>query len=228
MKDKHVLTRALIEVEGMAAIIARDAPDVRLLTLEESAASLRATIAARPAGDAWLFGYGSLIWNPTIVSVEHRTARIEGWHREFCIATRAGRGSPDNPGLVLALDEGGSCSGVAFRIADEMLGAELAIVWRREMLTGVYIPRWLDILDQHGMQFGSALAFVADPTCAQYDGDLAYDAIVERLATASGALGTSADYLFHTCEGLRMRGIPDDKLDRLAAQVRAYQDTPRR
>ncbi len=112
--------------------------------------SLDRTLAARPAeadGDVWLFGYGSLIWNPTVHSVEMRTARIEGWYRAFCLSTKAGRGSPENPGLVLALDAGGACTGVAFRLAEDILEVELALLWRREMLSGAYVPRWVEVLD---------------------------------------------------------------------------------
>jgi len=92
-----------------------------------------------------LFGYDSLIWNPTVHYVESRIASIEGWKRAFCLSTPAGRGTLEHPGLVLALDAGGSCTGVAFRIAEEVLMEELSIVWRREMLTGAYIPHWVPL-----------------------------------------------------------------------------------
>ena len=223
MKDEYVLTRALIESGGVDAMVAKAAPDLKLLTEEERAASLRATLAARPPGDAWLFGYGSLIWNPTIRSVERRTARIDGWHRAFCLSVRAGRGTQERPGLMLALDAGGSCTGVAFRIAEDVLEEELRLLWRREMLAGSYVPQWLDVLDEQGVRFGSAIAFTINATCAQYAGNLARDVIVERLATASGALGSGADYLFRTRDGLRAQGIPDPELERLAANVAAAQ-----
>ena len=223
MTDRHLLTRELIEAGGVDAIVARDAPDLRLLTDAERAASLRAVLDVRPPGDVWLFGYGSLIWNPTIRSVEHRTARIEGWHRAFCLSIRAGRGSMENPGLMLALDAGGDCTGVAFRIAEEVLEAELALLWRREMLAGSYVPRWIDALDHRGARFGSAIAFTIDPAGEQYAGRLAQEIVVQRLATASGALGSAAEYLFRTRDGLRAHGIPDPELERLADSVEAAQ-----
>ena len=223
MTDRHVLTRELIEAGGVGAIVARDAPGLRLLTDAERAASLRATLAARPPGDVWLFGYGSLIWNPTVHSVERRTARVDGWHRAFCLSIRAGRGTAENPGLMLGLDAGGDCTGVAFRIAEEVLEAELALLWRREMVAGSYVPRWVDALDGHGRRFGSAIAFTIDSAGEQYAGRLAREVIVQRLATASGALGSAAEYLFRTRDGLRAHGIPDPDLERLAAAVEAAQ-----
>jgi cation transport protein ChaC len=222
-----VLTRALLEAGGIDAMVARSAPDMRLLTEAERAESLRQTLAARPVGEAaWLFGYGSLIWNPQIHAVEHRTATVRGWHRAFCLSTRAGRGTSDNPGLVLGLDAGGSCTGVAFRIAEDVLEAELALLWRREMLAGAYVPRWLDLEDEHGARFGSAMAFTVDPLGNQSAGQLAQDAVIARLASAAGELGSSADYLFRTCAGLHQVGIPDAELDALAAVVALAQQRP--
>ncbi len=223
MTKPQELTRALIEAGGIDAMAARDAPNLRLLTKAERAASLRATLAARPPGDVWLFGYGSLIWNPTIHAVEQRVARVEGWHRRFCLFTQAGRGTLDNPGLVLGLDAEGSCTGVAFRIAEEVVEAELSLLWRREMLAAAYVPRWIEVLDPHGARFGSAIAFTIDPHGQHYAGALPPEKVVRCLATARGALGSAAEYLFRTCEGLRACGIPDPELDRLAADVEAAQ-----
>lgn len=218
-----ILTRALLEAGGLDAMVARAAPHVRMLSEAERTESLRQTLAVRPPGDAWLFGYGSLIWNPMIHAVERRTARIDGWHRAFCLSTQAGRGTLDNPGLVLGLDAGGSCHGVAFRIAEDILEAELALLWRREMLSGSYVPRWLDVLDDGGARFGSAVAFTINPAGENYTGQLDREAVIRRLSTACGDLGSSADYLFRTCTGLHAEGIADPELDHLAESVAAAQ-----
>ncbi len=217
------LTRALLASGAVDAMVAQHAPELRLMTEAERTASLRATLAARPPGDVWLFAYGSLIWNPIIHSVEQRVARIEGWHRAFCLSVRAGRGTADQPGLVLGLDAGGTCDGVAFRIAEDELEEELTLIWRREMLASSYVPRWLDVLDCEGARFGGAIAFTIDTGCAQYAGDLPQAAVVQRLATASGTLGSAADYLFHTRDALRTLGLPDPELERLGALVAAAQ-----
>ena len=219
----HILTRAMIAAGGIDAMVAKAAPHIKRLSEAERAESLRQTLAARPPGDAWLFGYGSLIWNPTIEMVERRTARIEGWHRAFCLSTSAGRGSLANPGLVLGLDAGGSCTGLAFRIAEDVLEAELSLLWRREMMSGSYVPRWLDVLDEQGVTFGSAIAFTINTAAENYTGAMARELIIQRLSTACGDLGSSADYLFRTCAGLHAEGIADPDMDRLAESVAAAQ-----
>ena len=221
---EFVITRALLEAGGIDAMVARSSPDLRLLTEAERADSLHQTLAGRVAGEpVWLFGYGSLIWNPAIHYVERRPATIQGWHRAFCLATRAGRGTPDNPGLVLGLDNGGTCGGVAFRLADGDVETELTLLWRREMLAGSYVPRWVDLADAGGVRFGRGIAFTINTAADQYAGDLAQQAVIDRLATAAGELGTCADYLFRTCAGLRAEGIPDPDLDQLAQMVAAVQ-----
>jgi cation transport protein ChaC len=202
-------------------MLARDAPHLRLLTEAERAASLRATLAVRPEGDVWLFAYGSLIWNPTIRIAEQRTAGIDGWHRAFCLSTIAGRGTLELPGLVLGLDAGGHCEGVAFRLAEEDLERELTLIWRREMVASAYVPRWVDLLDRDGNRFGGAITFTIDPVGQYYAGGLEAEAVIERLATAAGNLGSSAEYLFQTRDGLRAHGIPDPELEALAAKVEA-------
>ena len=221
--DGHVLSRVFLQAGGIADLLASAAPTLRLLTDAERMESLRATLAMRPPGDAWLFGYGSLIWNPTVHSVERRVARITGWHRAFCLSVRAGRGSADNPGLMLGLDAGGECTGVAYRIAEDLLHAELELLWRREMVAGSYVPRWIDVHDEHGTHFGSAIAFTMNNSCEEYAGQLSEQEIIRRLATATGALGSAADYLFRTCAGLRAHGMVDAELERLAADVAAWQ-----
>jgi cation transport protein ChaC len=222
-----VLSRAVLQTGEIEAMIARTAPGQKILTEAERAASLDAALAARPAGDAWLFAYGSLIWNPTVHSVERRAVHVFGWHRAFCLTVCSGRGSPELPGLVLALDKGGECSGIAYRIEDAALRDELALLWRREMVSGSYQPAWVDIFDSthRTRRIGSALAFTIDPTDERYAGRLPSHEVVKILATASGFLGSAADYLFRTCEGLHASGIPDSEMDMLAETVREALET---
>lgn len=222
--EHPLLSRELLAAGGLDALIGREVPDFPLLTEAQRAASLRAVLNARPPGDVWLFGYGSLIWNPTIATLERRTARIDGWHRAFCLSASIGRGSPDNPGLVLGLDADGACTGVAFRIAEEVAEAELALLWRREMLSPAYQAQWLPLLDGRGDAFAHGIAFVIDPACQHYAGGLSEEDVVRRLATARGSLGSAADYLFQTCDGLRAHGIPDADMEDIARRVRAMQD----
>ena len=223
-REDFVLTRALIEAGGIDALVAKADPTIVLLTEAERQASLHATLAARPAGTAaWLFGYGSLIWNPTVEVMERRVACIDGWHRAFCLSTAAGRGTASNPGLVLGLDAGGHCTGIALRLAEETLFGELTLLWRREMLAGSYTPRWLPVSDPAGVPFGHAITFVINPAAPQYTGAIAREAVIRRLATAAGELGSAADYLFRTCDGLRAEGVPDPELEQLEDAVRVAQ-----
>ncbi len=215
------LTREWLLRGGLADAIARASPSMRVLTDAERHASLHAALAARPehGNGVWLFAYGSLLWNPTIRLTAQRPATVQGWHRAFCLATRAGRGTPDKPGLLLGLRPGGACAGAVLRVPEDGLEHELDVLWRREMVTGSYTPRWLAADDAAGRRLGTALAFTIEDTSHSYAGDLPEVEIVERLATAGGELGTCADYLFRTCEGLRRIGVSDPALERTAALV---------
>lgn len=216
-----VLTRTLLENGDIAALAAADSPDLGILTQAERAASLRRTLAIRPPGDVWVFGYGSLIWNAALGATERRVARIEGWHRAFCLSITALRASADRPGLMLALDHGGTCRGVAYRLAENDVEHELHLLWRREMVCGAYVPRWVELKAADGGSFGWAIAFTVDAKAARYAGNLDEDTVVRLLATASGALGSAADYLFRTRDSLRANGIHDASLERLALRVEA-------
>lgn len=220
MTDPIKLDRKLLEEGVLDELLAKEAPGVTLLTEKERTDALRAFLAIKPDGDVWLFGYGSLIWNPSIAYVESRIAAIDGWHRSFCLFTPAGRGTVEFPGLVLGLDCGGTCAGIAFRMDPQKLEDEFAMVWRREMLTGSYVPMWLPIHDSEGRQFGIAAAFTINHLGTSYAGGLERHAIIHRLATAAGFLGTAAEYLFQTCEALRSHGLADADLELLAAEVR--------
>jgi glutathione-specific gamma-glutamylcyclotransferase len=220
---EEILSRELLSSGTFADLIAGEAPSLRLLSNEERQASLTSMLAERPEGDVWIFAYGSLIWNPIILSVESRKARIEGWRRSFCLSTFSGRGSPDNPGLVLGLDAGGTCNGVALRLEEDGLMHELELLWRREMVAAAYIPRWVDLLDEDGIRFGSGIAFTMDPLAATYAGGLSREATVQRLATAAGSIGSAADYLYRTRDGLRALDMWDELLEELAVEVEEAQ-----
>ena len=213
------LTRDNLASSALRDMLARSGSDIRLLSADEMRRSLLDALDLRPPGDAWVFGYGSLIWNPTVHYLERRTARVEGWHRRFCLSTPVGRGTPDNPGLLLGMDEGGSCTGAAFRIDTDILTDELALLWRREMLTGSYVPRWLPMHALDGGVFCHGLTFTINRQASNYAGDLEPADIVRRIATARGEIGSSRDYLFQTRDGLRLLGIEDPEVEALADKV---------
>ena len=190
----------------------------RLTPVEERRQSKRQILDAYPAGqDIWLFGYGSLMWNPCIQYCDSQPALIHGYHRQFCLWTPIGRGSPDCLGLMLALAPGGSCRGIAFRIAREVAEAELDVVWNREMITGAYRPRILKVATPKGRQ--AAIAFVINPEHPQYAGRLPLETQATAIAAAEGRLGSCAQYLFSTVERLDALGINDGPMHDLKRRV---------
>ncbi len=223
-KRPHRLTREALRDGFVHEMIARSGIDLPVLSDEERRASLEAILAAQPTpGDVWLFAYGSLIWNPAFHYVERKPVLIRGWHREFCLSTPIGRGTPEKPGLVLGLDRGGSCRGVAFRVARAEAEAELELVWRREMVTGAYVPRWVKL---HGPDLPpgtSGIAFTIDRTAPNYVRPASEADTARIIATACGALGSCRDYLFDTIHGLEGFGIEDHHLNRIAHQVSEHQ-----
>ncbi|MGO4355089.1 gamma-glutamylcyclotransferase [Rhizobium sp. RAF36] len=216
---QHVLSRELLASGHAIALALEDAPDMRLPTATDRMSSLAMFLSSRPCGDLWVFAYGSLIWNPALRAVESRIATIKDWHRSFCLSMTAGRGTPCKPGLALGLDRGGECEGIAYRIAETDVPTELEILWNREMLLGGYRPLWVDVIGADSHRFGSALTFVIDRQHHHFTGEMSILERVERLATASGSWGSSADYLFETAKALRVHGIPDAELEGLAKLV---------
>jgi len=212
------LCRSDLERGRMREIYAAAVDPTRALDDEQLAASLTQTLAVRPAGAGWwIFAYGSLLWNPLFPVAEMRVATLRGWHRRFCLWSLASRGTPDAPGLVLGLEPGGACRGVALRLPAPLALDELHLLWRREMVVGSYRPRWLAV-DAGGRTL-TALAFVVRRDHPQYTGRLGAEREAEVLARASGAFGSSLDYLERTRIALVAHGIVDPYLERAAAAV---------
>ena len=214
------LTRESIRSGAVHRLIAELGIEMRVLSEDELRASLEATLAEVDlSAGVWLFGYGSLIWNPAFHFSGRLVGRIYGYHRRFCLWTHLGRGCPERPGLVLGLERGGSCQGVAFHIAPGAVEEELMIVWRREMLGGAYLPRWVEVHTAVGRV--PAIAFVINPSHERYARALDEAAVAETIATAEGFLGPCADYLVNTVDHLAELGIHDRPLERLRRQVLA-------
>ena len=192
--------------------------NVPLVPEAEFHASLERILAGwNPARDLWIFGYGSLIWNPLFHYVERRLACVHGFHRHFCLRSRTGRGSIENPGLVLGLDFGGCCNGVAFRIAARHARDELKLVWRREMTLGSYAPRWVKV--RASGKYLRAIAFVVKHEHPHYAGKLPLETTIAILASAHGRFGSGADYLYQTVDCLAANGIHDAYLVALRERV---------
>ena len=225
MADKPVLpvTRENLSSGSLARLVAeRNDDKTRLASDEELLASRRALVADdADTSDIWVFGYGSLIFNPVMDYVERARGRIYGHHRRFCLWTRLGRGSPDCPGLVLALDRGGSCTGVAYRLNPDVAIAELDLLWRREMVTLAYRASWLTFHpDGHNDGAGKrAISFVSRPERENFAGPMTLDQEADVIASASGFIGPCRDYLFDTVKALEADGISDPHLKKLQRAV---------
>ncbi|MBK5102719.1 MAG: gamma-glutamylcyclotransferase [Burkholderiales bacterium] len=214
------LTRIDLERDRIRQELALTPLGQHLLTDAELQESLWQILEARETDeDCWIFGYGSLVWNPLFHFEEKRVVTTHGYHRSFCLWSRINRGTIDRPGLVLGLDRGGRCRGVAYRIATDHAENELRLVWRREMLLGAYIPRWVTVSDGES-QF-RAITFTINRAGPAYAGRLSPEAIVERLTTCHGRMGPGLDYLVHTAEALRACGIEDRHLRELCERADA-------
>lgn len=172
-------------------------------------------------GALWVFGYGSLIWDPGFPVAERRLARATGWHRSFCMRSIHHRGTVANPGLVLALDraEGGACNGVAFRVAPGAEEATLAALRERELVSSAYLEEWLGVETAEGAV--KALTYVIDPAHEQYCAGLGLEEQARIIAAARGGRGENREYLWSTVAHLHDLGIADADLDWLADRVRA-------
>ena len=169
----------------------------------------------------WIFGYGSLIWDPGFPVAEWRTARIKGWHRSFCMWSIHFRGTVEVPGLVLALDqaEAASCSGVAFRVAPGAEAETLLALRKRELMSSAYLELTLPVETETGPL--QALTYVIDRDHAQYCGGLEMEEQAQIIARASGGRGLNRDYLWSTVAQLTKLGIADPDLEWLAKRVRS-------
>ncbi|MGO4572241.1 gamma-glutamylcyclotransferase [Microvirga sp. 2TAF3] len=166
------------------------------------------------ATDLWVFGYGSLMWRPGFPFVEQRHAHLHGYHRSLCVFSHVHRGSPEKPGLVLGLDRGGRCHGVAFRVAKEEAESTVHYLREREQVTSVYLERHLPLRLDDG-HIVRALAYIVDRAHPQYAGRLSFDEIVRLVRNGKGISGINPDYVRSTHEHLVGMGVVDPLLQRV-------------
>lgn len=169
----------------------------------------------------WVFAYGSLIWDPGFVFAERQRATLAGWRRSFCMHSIQFRGTPEAPGLVLALDAEpeACCNGVAYRVEDDLAGVTLGYLRERELISSAYHEAWLPVRLEQGRDV-TALTFIINREHDQYAGALPLDHQARVIAERSGIRGPNADYLYSTAAHLADLGISDADLDALALRVR--------
>jgi glutathione-specific gamma-glutamylcyclotransferase len=169
----------------------------------------------------WVFGYGSLMWNPGFAFAERVPATLLGYARSFCMWSIHHRGTPEEPGLVLALDleDRASCRGLAFHVSRDHAAATLAYLRERELVSSAYLERRVMLTLSDGREVPS-LAYVVDPHHVQYTGPLPLTRQAEIIARAVGGRGPNAEYLFNTALHLAELGMEDADLTQLAEMVR--------
>lgn len=184
---------------------------------DEAREATRTEALAGRTSDLWLFGYGSLMWDPAVHIVEIRTATLQGFHRRFCLKTQIGRGSADKPALMAGLDSGGSCQGLAFRIPAEHVDRETEILWMREMVSGAYVPTFVPLETPQGAI--EALTFVMNRQSNRYV-ELDIEETARLIATGRGIRGTSLEYLENLADRLELLGLGDPALNELRQRTR--------
>lgn len=204
---------------SLDSLFAASGASFRILTEEQRQASLDASLAHwNGRDDVWVYGYGSLVWRPEFEFVERRPALLHGYHRSLCLWSRVNRGTPERPGLVFGLDVGGSCRGVVYRISAAHVPHTLTELWKREMPSGAYIPKWLHCsAEPEGVR---ALAFVMDREKDAYVSGLSQDQLVAIIRDACGIYGPCTEYVVETAQALETAGIRDQKLAALVRRLR--------
>jgi cation transport protein ChaC len=173
-----------------------------------------------PHGDLWVFGYGSLMWRPGFDFVEQAPARLIGEHRALCVYSFVHRGTPEKPGLVLGLDRGGACRGIAFRVAEQNREATIAYLRAREQVTSVYREVTRSVwLENEARQRVSALAYVVDRGHVQYAGRLSLAEQLSLVRHSHGQSGANRDYVLSTVKAIEGQGFRDQQLHRLALML---------
>jgi cation transport protein ChaC len=179
-----------------------------------------AAVAPASGGNLWVFGYGSLMWRPGFSYARRCKALLRGWRRSLCVYSHVHRGSPERPGLVLGLDRGGACPGVAFEVDAALSEATIRYLREREQVTSVYLERVAPVELECGGRV-LAMTYVADRLHGQYAGRLDRGAMLEYVRAGKGQSGANAEYVLETYDHLREAGVRDRDLEWLAARLRA-------
>ena len=183
----------------------------------------------RPSHDLWIFGYGSLMWRPGFAHAESARARLDGYHRAFCISSTHHRGTATRPGLVLGLDRGGACEGVAYRVGAHDRCAVLAYLRERELISGVYREAQVPLLLRDGShRTVTALAYIVERCHPSYTGRQPLQVQAHQIRGARGVSGDNLDYLLATVRHLGDLGIREPGLERLVTLAAPHAGNLRR
>ena len=201
----------------------KEADSIRTMNSEELSDSVKQILkGVNLEKDVWVFGYGSLMWNPDFKLAEKRTGIVSGYNRSLCLKSMVYRGTPDYHGLVFGLDKGDRCQGMAYRIAEENIHSEMEKIWEREMFAGTYIPTWVHVTTKQGAI--SAVTFVINHEHEHYIPDLELEEIAERVVRAEGTCGSCRDYVQNTVKSLYLLGLRDPALEQLLTLIEYQQN----
>jgi glutathione-specific gamma-glutamylcyclotransferase len=209
---------------GVAAMAAKILAETKLSNGGPQS-DLKGDPEGAPKGDLWVFGYGSLMWRPGFEFIEQVPARLIGEHRALCVYSFDHRGTPEKPGLVLGLDRGGACRGIAFRVAGSQRDHTVDYLRAREQTTNVYREVMRSVwLENEARQRISALAYVVDRGHVQYAGRLSLAEQLRYVQQGHGRSGNNRDYVLATVKSIEAQGFRDQPLHQLALML--HDDTP--
>jgi glutathione-specific gamma-glutamylcyclotransferase len=187
-------------------------------TMENAEIKAHAALPPVQPGDLWVFGYGSLMWNPGFPAAERHPAIAHGVHRRLCVYSTRYRGTPEKPGLVMGLLQGGSCHGVAFRVAARDVEPTRHYLTAREQVTKVY-HEMMRPVRLHDGRTVCALCYVVDRSHRQFAGRLPPELQLDMIRASAGSMGPNRDYVCNTATALRHIGCQDRTLNWLAGQL---------
>jgi len=195
-----------------------EADSIRTMNSEELSDSVQQILKGMNLKDGiWVFGYGSLMWNPDFILEEKRTGTISGYQRRLCLKSIVYRGTSDYHGLVFGLDKGDCCQGMVYRIAEENVQSEMQKIWEREMFAGTYIPSWVNVNTKQGSI--SAVTFIINHEHEHYIPHIELEEIAERVVKAEGTCGSCHEYVQNTVKSLHQLGLRDPGLEQLLTLI---------
>jgi len=212
------LNKKNIQSDKLRTFVREQGLGRKLLDDETLLKSRRSLVPDNTKNDVWLFGYGSLIWNPVIKPVKKLKVKSFGYRRRYCLKTQIGRGSKNFPGLVLGLENGGSVTGEALKVNNKKIYEELELVWRREMIMGAYVPKMITGHTKEGKI--NMIAFIINKNHENYIASLSEAETAYMISRAQGFLGTAIEYLDKTRESLQKLGLNDNYLERLHNRIK--------
>ena len=223
MQDKSILTREKLLSGEIERLIHDNQSSIERMPDDQRATLVDQTLSELADSELWVFGYGSLIWNPALNFEEKRRSSIKGFEKKFCFWTTLSRGTVECPGLMMGLVPGGSCNGVAFRIDAKNAAAEIDVLFRREMSYYIYKPTWIEAQCVETKSSFKTLAFVVDKENHRFVDNLSIENTVRIIATAQGPLGRNCDYLFQLSEKMHELGFEEPELEDLVCRVKEFQ-----